>query len=115
MSTLNKTQSEKIRRSAERPIVPDERVLSASICSNCVNRTGCIILARATVPIHSCELHECLSLSNADTGSEKKGVPEPEAASHDLSLLGLCANCLNRRQCTLSRPQSGVWHCEEYA
>ncbi len=28
--------------------------------------------------------------------------------------IGLCANCALFENCTLPRPESGVWHCEEY-
>jgi len=27
---------------------------------------------------------------------------------------GLCMNCAHRHYCLLPRPESGVWHCEEY-
>lgn len=27
---------------------------------------------------------------------------------------GLCINCEHRFTCTLPRPESGVWYCEEY-
>lgn len=27
---------------------------------------------------------------------------------------GLCMNCAHRDTCLLPRPESGVWHCEEY-
>lgn len=28
--------------------------------------------------------------------------------------MGLCRNCENRGTCTFSKPEGGVWHCEEY-
>ena len=28
---------------------------------------------------------------------------------------GLCVNCAHRNYCMFPRPESGVWHCEEYA
>jgi len=27
---------------------------------------------------------------------------------------GLCSNCDNRQTCIYPKPESGVWHCEEY-
>ena len=27
---------------------------------------------------------------------------------------GLCMNCAHSAYCLLPRPESGVWHCEEY-
>ncbi len=38
----------------------------------------------------------------------------PPRAEEPISFKGLCANCENRATCTLLRPESGVWHCEEY-
>jgi hypothetical protein len=29
-------------------------------------------------------------------------------------LKGLCINCEHRFTCTLPRPETGVWYCEEY-
>jgi len=29
-------------------------------------------------------------------------------------VLGLCRNCIHRETCSFPRPESGVWHCEEY-
>lgn len=29
-------------------------------------------------------------------------------------LKGLCINCEHRDTCTLPRPETGVWYCEEY-
>ncbi len=45
----------------------------------------------------------------------------PEVASWELDVQaipsyhkGLCMNCDERETCMLPRPESGVWHCEEY-
>ncbi|HPQ44248.1 MAG TPA: hypothetical protein PKZ42_08460 [Syntrophales bacterium] len=29
-------------------------------------------------------------------------------------VLGLCSNCRHRETCGFTKPESGVWHCEEY-
>ena len=39
---------------------------------------------------------------------------EPSANSPDAKYKGLCVNCEHRETCTLPKPKSGVWHCEEY-
>ena len=37
-----------------------------------------------------------------------------EPDSHRASFKGLCVNCDHRFTCTLPKPESGVWYCEEY-
>ena len=39
-------------------------------------------------------------------------VVEPGSAAD--RLLGLCGSCERQSACTFNRPDSGVWHCEEY-
>ena len=29
-------------------------------------------------------------------------------------VLGLCSDCVLRKECLFPKPESGVWHCEEY-
>ena len=37
--------------------------------------------------------------------------PEP---MHEVTDAGLCARCEVEGDCTLSRPESGVWYCEAF-
>lgn len=39
---------------------------------------------------------------------------EEETEENPVSFLGLCRNCEKRSFCTLAKPLSGIWHCEEY-
>ena len=41
---------------------------------------------------------------------EKKREPD----SLRTPFKGLCVNCDHRFTCTLPKPESGVWYCEEY-
>jgi len=41
---------------------------------------------------------------------EDKKKPTPNKKTFK----GLCINCDHRFTCTLPRPESGVWYCEEY-
>lgn len=39
---------------------------------------------------------------------------EPKADENSQQLAGLCVNCDSRHSCTRDRPESGVWHCQDY-
>jgi hypothetical protein len=39
---------------------------------------------------------------------------EVEELPRARNLKGLCVNCANLGTCTFPKPESGVWHCEEY-
>jgi len=92
-----------------------EKLISASLCSNCLHQQDCTYLAGTTNPIQQCEMYECgpsprpkLALIRRDEGAE-------DSVGNEASpVLGLCVNCDNRATCNLPKPLSGVWHCEEY-
>jgi len=44
------------------------------------------------------------------TEKDKNKLPAPKKQTFK----GLCINCDHRFTCTLPRPESGVWYCEEY-
>jgi len=115
MSTMYRFQSEKVKRNGQRPLLPDDQLVEASICSNCINRDGCAFLMRAVSPVHYCELYECSPATATDPVAEERKAEEKTAPGQETSpLIGLCVNCANREKCCLPRPQSGVLHCEEY-
>jgi hypothetical protein len=37
-----------------------------------------------------------------------------ETAPGRADLKGLCVNCELRDECMFTKPEEGVWHCEEY-
>jgi len=49
---------------------------------------------------------EVPKLNTRNTKTVEKDPPRP--------VMGLCSNCTHRESCGLPRPESGVWHCEEY-
>jgi hypothetical protein len=93
----------------------DERLLSASLCSNCANMDSCGSFSAAESAVLQCELYECCS----SVKPELVGAGESSTTTNEdpmsVHFMGLCSNCDNRSDCKLPKPQAGVWHCEEYA
>jgi hypothetical protein len=68
------------------------------------------MLEAKTVPI----------IREADSGKTGESKPSsaaskaPAAVDQPRIHQGLCVNCDVRETCTFSRPEGGVWYCEEY-
>ncbi len=88
--------------------------LGSSLCANCANLSDCKAWQSNQGSIIECEMYECCSSPQPElVGGKKQNVPEA-AETKGLHLLGLCSNCDHRRDCSLPKPSSGVWHCEMY-
>jgi hypothetical protein len=94
--------------------------LNKGICSNCNFASTCL---HSFVGMQFCEEYEIAGsfqkFKESSGPSEVEAIKlinpkEGESRSSD-KILGLCSNCLNRETCRFSKPESGVWHCEEYA
>jgi len=95
---------------------------SEGICSNCKFSSECRSKKTYLGSVHFCEEHELADpsqkvekakfiseapkLNTLSTNAIEKDPPRP--------VMGLCSNCAHRESCGLPRPESGVWHCEEY-
>jgi len=70
----------------------------------------------------TCDLHpgeaarECLEYRPRAAGApaDARLPAQAKKTESDQAFRGLCADCERRVECTLSRPESGVWHCEYY-
>ncbi len=92
-------------------------ITAQDICMTCYWGKGCGFLNGNPRPILQCEQFQASIL--ADRSQFARAVPPSDRQAGDAEeetegLLGLCRSCLNRAECTYSRPESGVWHCEEY-
>ncbi len=75
------------------------------LCTTCMHSEGCMYSKNE--PVVFCEEFEITSAPSLRIVTERK-EHEPSA------LLGLCSNCANSESCSFPRPETGVWHCEEY-
>jgi len=93
------------------------QINALGICLTCRFGPTCELLNGNSRPVLQCEQFEmCDVLTRAKSRpvdsppNRQAGQEEPETNG----LLGLCRSCLSRAACTFSRPEAGVWHCEEY-
>jgi len=81
------------------------------LCVTCKNSNTCIFLQNSTKPIISCEEFENIETLETTKKDLKENLEKKEKV---YELKGLCANCENRFDCKFEKPESCVWHCEEY-
>jgi len=97
----------------------ENSITAQGLCMNCKHAASCLRPSHSDTPIFYCGEHEVIS-TNSHTGSARH-LLQPESVSPEKSrrpdseiIKGLCTNCTNQNFCGLVRPDSGVWHCEEY-
>jgi hypothetical protein len=92
-----------------------------SLCENCSKKEDCCLKASISRPSFFCEEYECGLVGESlvvKTGLESSVRSNYDPAQYVLPpsrrSMGLCATCGSREACCLTKPQGGVWHCEEY-
>ena len=90
----------------------------SGVCASCVRAVNCQYLAGSARPILNCDEHDGgrNSVSPASDRTvvrppARPRVGEPERPD---GVLGLCRTCDLAKTCVFTKPESGVWHCEEY-
>jgi hypothetical protein len=91
------------------------------ICSTCNFAPDCAHrLRNPGLAIWDCENYEDhIRVSGADfNGGLSEIVPAPPKSHRPefdaVEYRGLCRNCEKRDECSYAKPETGVWHCEEY-
>jgi len=85
------------------------------LCATCNNSGTCVYRKRRGTDAIYCELHD--GYTTPQNGRGLKVTSAVIDVSHELGMSevkGLCVNCTHRDSCRLAKPESGVWHCEEY-
>lgn len=85
-------------------------IASIGICENCAQAAHCLFRENAAQPVWFCEQFENVI---SEPALPKNPVVHSTGKS-PIRLLGLCVNCEKRESCRLPKPESGIWHCEEY-
>jgi len=83
------------------------------ICSTCLHFTKCALRPAdcSTNGIQFCEEYKTVCLAPAVVTDDKSENMMKKAPS---GILGLCSDCNHYSYCSFPRPESGVWHCEDY-
>ena len=92
---------------------------STGLCSTCNNFSTCLFRAKRGFDAVYCENYDDQYISDSGDDSRDLNTANTDKAESDFGdsaapLKGLCVNCADRDCCTLPKPESGVWHCEEY-
>ena len=79
----------------------------------CIHANGCAF--RRDVAPAVLECHEFDIGQTAPAKIEAPARAETSTKGIQESMFkGLCVNCDVRHECKLTKPEEGVWHCEEY-
>ena len=94
--------------------------MTRGICAACQHDSDCTYLRDFDHPPLQCEQFEMNfptpELASPRAISELKRMVTSHSPKDPAPLrsLGLCASCVRRATCTYSKPEGGVWRCEEY-
>lgn len=86
------------------------------LCVNCNYSSLCTIRSNLVRPIWFCEEYDnTVNLKNNNFYNSKMDPSYTNNRGDSaVQLKGICNNCANREICMLSKPEGGIWHCEEY-
>lgn len=112
VETKERTLRRPCVETAEKQSYSREEIKAQGLCATCIHADDCIFLQNAEEPILYCEEFDSgLAPVAPHKSAEKTEAAEPV---ENQKFKGLCVNCENRHSCTFPKPESGVWHCEEY-
>ncbi len=95
----------------------DESTRATGLCVTCSHAQRCTtIQGKKNMQVMYCELFDDYERPRPKIAA---AAPNPSNLSHDndparKQLRGLCVTCSHLAYCTFTKPQGGVWHCEEY-
>lgn len=99
-------------------VLPEvSRRAASGLCRTCAHAEHCTFPKHENRPILQCDEIDALFLPPvALTGPDRlpPSVAAASATARVPALRGLCVNCDRRHDCTYPKPETGVWHCEEY-
>lgn len=90
------------------------------LCATCNNVTTCFHRRRHDQPVWQCEefddsdLTEAKQMDNSNMQNVSTEEVNDDCDERPRKLGGLCSSCKHREVCTYSKPEGGVWRCEEY-
>jgi hypothetical protein len=94
-----------------------ETMRNRGICTTCNHVGACTLRSNQDLPILHCEEFECDGrlVSSGVRRSRDRAASTLDQKQIGASVhLGLCINCEHRDTCTFTKPEGGVWRCNEY-
>lgn len=88
----------------------EKRTELDGLCSTCIHTEDCIYAHNSESIILQCEEFD----GYEEVKKSRENFTGTVRNKNEEEMTGLCANCANRDSCTFSKPEGGVWHCEEY-
>ncbi|MBN1636001.1 MAG: hypothetical protein JW920_05775 [Deltaproteobacteria bacterium] len=92
------------------------------LCSTCKYLSKCVFRSVSAQPVLFCEEFETtepsrtLRVNNMSPPVNDPAIYRRADVTEQSPAIfkGLCSDCIHRYSCSLSKSESGVWHCEEY-
>jgi hypothetical protein len=83
------------------------------ICFSCTNLIVCIFIKGSSQPVMFCEEFANDGIAMVTSTREKQEAFTEYKVSTE-GHKGLCVTCENCDNCSFTKQEGGVWHCEEY-
>ncbi|MHC4443265.1 MAG: hypothetical protein ACYTBZ_23915 [Planctomycetota bacterium] len=80
------------------------------LCSTCNHTTTCGVRGTRRKPVFYCEEFDIYLRVSAPRVTQ--AAPQGKVGYNHYN--GLCFDCENRTNCSVSGSDEGIWHCEEY-
>jgi hypothetical protein len=109
-----------MRRTIRKPVFrnpvkrePEKRMV-LGLCRTCARASDCGYIRSPQEPVVFCEEFDSSMLPMVEEAQSE--APAPTAADMQMwdEYKGLCVNCDMRETCAIRKPETGIWHCEEY-
>ena len=93
-----------------------EYIYNDGLCSTCKFSSQCMFRKENSESVYFCEEYEQAEASQNTGRARAPGghIGNNPGNYARKPILGLCSNCIHRETCSFPKPESGVWHCEEY-
>ena len=93
----------------------DDHEIIRGLCVTCNNAGTCSFRASdAHRLVWYCELFDCF-VEVEEVVEAAKAILDSQPLEKGYGKYdGLCANCKNCLTCIFTKPEGGIWHCEEY-
>ena len=89
-------------------------VKNSGLCVTCNNGSFCVFRKKRGFDAIYCDTFDISSLNGKGRVAVIFDEIKSSVKKTNGEVLGLCSNCENYDNCTLPKPDGGVWHCEEY-